>query len=437
MRFRADWNGPKRFFPLLLGFLCGVLSCFSSEDAPTIPESIAGVSDTQIMVGASLALTGHASYLGTQSLQGAMSYIRHINELGGIYGRSITVIAHDDGYDPSRCLANTQRLIIQDKVFTLFCYVGTPTTLKIIPVITEARIPVVGMLTGADALRSPVNRYLINVRASYYQETGAAVGHMVGDLGIDKIAVFYQYDAYGFDGLRGTELALKQYGLVPVAKGTYIRGTLAVEKAMASIADSGAEAVVMIGTYDLCANFITLAKHRGYAPLFYCVSFVGADELARRLGADGDGVIVSQVVPPPRQPPDASPLWGIAEYTALLSKYYPESLPNFVGMEGYLNARVLVEGLRRAGRNLDREGFIDAIESIQHYDAGTGTPLNFGPADHQGFDRVYFTRIENGKFELITDWRGIPRKAGSMETPFQALNDEKSGMNGSVQANKP
>ena len=153
-----------------------------------------------------------------------LSYIRHINDTGGIHDRHIKLIVYDDGYDPPRCVTNTQKLIVHDNVFCLFSYVGTPTTVKIIPLITEAKIPMVGMFTGANALRNPLNRYLINIRASYYQETGAAVRHLVETMGLTRIAVFYQYDAYGFDGLKGTEMALKGYDLLPVATGTYIRG---------------------------------------------------------------------------------------------------------------------------------------------------------------------------------------------------------------------
>lgn len=389
--------------------LCFMSACNWQQDTRSLPESVIGVSDTEIRIGASLALGGHAGYLGTQTLQGALCYVNHINDMGGVHGRRITVIAYDDGYDPPRCLANTQQLVLDDKVFSLFCYVGTPTTVKIIPIVTEARIPLVGMFTGANALRSPLNRYLINVRASYYQETDAAIQHLVTDLGIERVAVFYQYDAYGFDGLRGTELALKKFGLVPVSKGTYIRGSLDVEKGLNTIEKSQAEAVVMIGTYDPCAQFIKLATNRGYRPIFYNVSFVGADELARRLGPAGEGVMVTQVVPPPELPITKNLLGGTMEYTKLLAKYYPDSRPNFVSMEGYINARVLVEGLRRAGRDLDREGFIDAIESIQNYDLGIANPLSFSPTDHQGFDRVYFTRIEDGNFVLITDWRQVSR----------------------------
>jgi ABC-type branched-subunit amino acid transport system substrate-binding protein len=307
-------------------------------------------------------------------------------------------------------VANTQKLIVEDDVFALFCYVGTPTTVKIIPIVEEAKVPLVGMFTGANALREPINRYIINVRASYYQETGTAVKHLVEDLGIRKIAIFYQYDAYGFDGLKGTEIALKGYGLAPVARGTYFRGTLDVEEGLDKIIGSGAEAVIMIGTYDPCAKFIRLSKDAGFNPLFHNVSFVGAEELARKLGKEGEGVIVSQVVPPPELPESRTLLWGALEYAELLKAHFPGDEPNFVGLEGFINAKVLVEGLKRAGWNLDRERFIDAIESINNHDIGIANTLSFSPTDHQGLERVYFTRIENGRFVLVTDWQRIKRE---------------------------
>ncbi|MDJ0853640.1 MAG: ABC transporter substrate-binding protein [Desulfobacterales bacterium] len=392
----------------LLRLLCclGVIACAGCQPVPpgdAVHHRSPGVSEKEILIGASLALEGHAGYLGTQILHGAMSYIRYVNASGGVHGRRIKVIAYDDGYDPPRCLYNTQRLLIEDNVFALFCYVGTPTTVKIIPLVNEARIPLVGMFTGANALREPVNRYLINIRASYYQETGAMVRYLVEDLGIRRIGVFYQYDTYGFDGLRGTELALRQYNLFPVATGTYIRGTLAVEEGLQRIMDARAEAVVMIGTYEPCAKFIRQAKNRGYHPVFSNVSFVGADELARILGEQAEGVIVTQVVPLPNADANGGNLWGVAEYTRLLGKYYPQDIPNFVSLEGYLNARVLVEGLRRTGPNLTRERFITSLESVRTYDLGIDNALAFSARDHQGLDRVYFTHFKDGRFILFNE----------------------------------
>ncbi len=385
--------------------LCVITSCNRTGDTESLSSHVPGITDTEIRIGSSLALGGHASYLGTQTLHGAQAYLRHINENSGIHGRKINIIAYDDGYDPPRCVANTQKLIVEDKVFALFCYVGTPTTVKVIPIIEEARIPLVGMFTGANALRDPLQPHMINVRASYYQETGAMVSRLVEDLEIKNVAVFYQYDAYGFDGLKGTELALKKYGLTPVARGSYTRGTLNIEEGLARILRSDARAVVMIGTYNPCAKFIKLAREKDFNPIFHNVSFVGADELARRLGKEGEGVIVTQVVPPPELPEMHNLLWGVKEYADLLERYYPDDKPNFVGLEGYINARVLAEGLRRAGKNLNRDQFIDAIESIGNYDLGIDNKLSFSPTDHQGLDRVYFTQIQNGKFVLITDWK--------------------------------
>ncbi len=379
-----------------------------------------GVSDREIRIGASLPLSGHAQYLGIQTLRGAMAYLNHVNEQGGVHGRKINLVAYDDAYDPPRCLANTQRLIIEDQVFALSCYVGTPTTVKIIPLVDQAAIPLVGMFTGANDLRVPFNRYLINVRPSYYKETEEAVRHMVEDLGLSRIAVFYQYDAYGFDGLTGTELALKNYGMAPIAKGNYIRGTDHVDEGLDKIASSGAEAVVMIGTYEICATFVHKARAMGFDPLFYHVSFVGAEELARRLeGEEGALVLMSQVVPPP-MPDQHGEVRDAADYANLLSRFYPQDKPNYVGLEAFLNARVLVEGLRRAGPELTRENFIDAIESMRDYTLLQGISVSFGPDDHQGLDQVYFTKLTNGSFAPFQAWSDLRRTLVKRRGPAES-----------------
>jgi len=404
------WLGLAVFLALL-GFLAfSLYSGFDRQDESIAVEwDSTGVTDDTVTLGSSLALSGHASYLGTQTLRGALCYLNHVNDQGGVHGRKTKLVYYDDSYDPPRCLANTQRLIVEDQVFSLFCYVGTPTTVKILPLLEDARIPLLGMLTGANALREPFNRYIINIRASYYQETAAAVRHLVKDLGLTRIAVFYQYDAYGFDGLTGTELALKEYGLEPVARGSYVRGTLDVEEGLTKIMDSRAEAVVMIGTYDPCARFIQLAHQDGeFPPIFYTVSFVGAEELARRLGpGPGPLVIMSQVVPPTEGVGARKFSGGAQEYVELLARYFPEDKPNSVGLEGYYNARILVEGLRRAGRDLTRQAFIKAIESIHDYDLGPGQTVSFGPQSHQGMERVYFTRLTDGSFTLIESWPDV------------------------------
>ncbi|MBF0301429.1 MAG: ABC transporter substrate-binding protein [Desulfamplus sp.] len=387
----------------------GFIGCQDDEIQVQIPPVSLNVDDNEVVFGSSLALQGHAGYLGRETLKGAMCYLEHVNAKGGVCGRIIRLITRDDSYDPPKCLANTQRFIIEDRVFGLFCYVGTPTTVKILPLVEEAQIPLLGMFTGANALREPFLPYVINVRASYYQETGTAVDHLVQELGLNKIAVFYQYDAFGFDGLTGTELALKKYNLEPVARGSYVRGTHDIKEGLEKIMESDAQAVVMIGTSDPCANFIRKSLQNSFSPIFYMVSFVGARELSRNL-MDTDttkvNIIMSQVVPPPRtQDGGISP--SAAEFANLLEKYYPGEEPNFVGFEAYINAKVLVEGLKRAGRELTRQSFLQAINSMNDFALGPDVRLSFSPTDHQGMDTVYFTRLQHDRFTLLADWKDL------------------------------
>ncbi|MFP5258756.1 MAG: ABC transporter substrate-binding protein [Acidobacteriota bacterium] len=406
---------PKYLFPpfrvvaaLVLGVALFLTACTGNSSPEPGGSETPGVTEDAVVIGCSLPLTGHASYLGKQTLYGALAYLNAVNEAGGVAGRTIKLITLDDGYDPPRCVANTQQLIVEDRVFCLFSYVGTPTTAKIIPLLEEARVPLVGSFTGADVLRFPFRRYIVNIRASYYQETAAAVDHMVRDLGFDRVAVFYQYDAYGFDGLKGTEMALKSLGLAPVARGSYIRGTMDVEEGLGRILEASPQAVVMIGTYGPCAKAIKLARAKGYKGLFYAVSFVGADEIARILGpGDTTPLLMSQVAPPPDLPESAALLTGVQDYARLLARSFPDERPNVVGLEGFINARVLVEGLRRAGRDLTRERFLDAIESINNFSVGIASPVTYGKDRHQGLERVYFTRFDHGRFQMVTDWGRI------------------------------
>jgi len=416
----ANWFNRTVGMCLLAALLC---ACRAQGGKEAVDQAAPGVTETRVTLGSSLALTGHASYLGSQTLRGALCYLKHVNETGGVHGRRIELLPYDDAYDPPRCLANTQKLIVEDKVFALFGYVGTPTTVKILPMVEDARIPLLGMFTGANALREPFNRFLVNIRASYYQETAAAVRHLVADLGLKRIAVFYQYDAYGFDGLTGTELALKEFGLAPVARGSYVRGTLDIEDGFAKIEDSRAEAVVMIGTSDPCARFVELAKDSGFAPIFYAVSFVGAEELARRLGPKPGAVVIMSQVVPPIESASSALQGGARQYVELLARYYPDDKPNSVGLEGYYNARILVEALERAGRNLTREGFIQALESIRDLELGPGLVASFGPDNHQGLRQVFFTRLVDGRFTLVDSWPNVgsalarPRGSGNRGAP--------------------
>lgn len=417
----------RLIFLVILLSCSGLAGCQDEAIQVPIPPVVLNVDDKEVVFGSSLALQGHAGYLGQETIKGAMCYLRHVNEKGGVHGRAIRLITRDDSYDPPKCLSNTQRFIIEDKVFGLFCYVGTPTTVKILPLVEEAQIPLLGMFTGANALREPFLPYVINVRASYYQETGTAVNHMVRGLGLSRIAVFYQYDAFGFDGLTGTELALKLYNLEPVARGSYVRGTHDIKEGLEKIMESKAQAVVMIGTSDPCANFIRGSLQNGFSPIFYMVSFVGARELSRNLmdtDTSGVNIIMSQVVPPPKTK-DGEIAQSAAEFTRLLELYYPGEEPNFVGFEGYINAKVLTEGLEMAGKDLTRQAFLQAINSMNDFSLGPDVRLSFSSTDHQGMDTVYFTRLQHNRFTLLADWTELIKGKDRQVSTIPAKENDK------------
>jgi ABC-type branched-subunit amino acid transport system substrate-binding protein len=351
-----------------------------------------GVAADRILLGQSVALTGPAAQLGIQMRNGIKAYLDFVNAGGGVHGRKVELTTLDDGYEPSRTVPNTKRLIEQDKVFALIGYVGTPTSVPAIPVFTDAKVPFVGPFTGAESLRVPFNRYIFHVRASYYDETDKIVEQVVS-IGGKSIAVFYQDDAYGQAGLKGVELATQKRSMKISALGTVERNTVKVENAVKTINAAKPDAVVMVSAYTSCAEFILQMKKAGSAATFYNVSFVGSKALADALGKDGVGVAISQVVPFP---------WGAAvpvvkEYQQLSAKAGFKDY-NFSAIEGFLAAKVFVEGLRRTGKNLTREAFISAMEKMQDVDLG-GFYIGYSPTNHAGSKFVDLTIIgRDGKF---------------------------------------
>lgn len=348
-----------------------------------------GVSDSQVVLGQSAAFSGPSAQLGKDMREGAMLYFDHVNAQGGVNGRRIVLKSLDDGYEPNRAVANTKKLIDDEKVFALFGYVGTPTSMAALPVFTQGKVPFVGAFTGAEGLRNPVNPYVFNIRASYFDETEAIVRHLTA-MSIDNIAIFYQNDAYGQAGLAGVERALKKRNMSLSARGTVERNTVKVAKAVADIQKANPQSVIMIGSYKACAEFIREMKKAGQNPTFWNVSFVGSKALAEELGPEGRGVEISQVVPFP---------WDISvpvvrEYRKLLAEKKGE--PGFGTLEGFIAAKVMVEGLKRAGRRLDRENFLRAMESLSDYDAG-GFKVSYGAKSHSGSDFVDLTIISRNE----------------------------------------
>jgi len=348
--------------------------------------SAQGVTDTQIVLGQSVALSGPAQQLGKDMQLGGNLYFNYVNSRGGVNGRKIVLKTLDDGYEPPRAAENTRKLINDERVFALFGYVGTPTSVAALPIFTDAKVPFVGPFTGAEALRNPFNRYIFNVRASYFDETEAIVGHLTA-MGVNRISVFYQNDSYGQAGLAGVERALKKRNLEIASRGTVERNTIEVSKAIAEIGKAGPQAVVMISAYKSCAAFIRDMKRAGASPTFWNVSFVGSRALAAELDRDGRGVQISQVVPFPW---DGS-VTVVREYQQLLAELKDEK-PGFGTLEGFIAAKVMVEGLRRAGRNLTRDNFIKAMESMSPWDSG-GFKVSFGPANHNASTFVDLTII--------------------------------------------
>jgi ABC-type branched-subunit amino acid transport system substrate-binding protein len=345
-----------------------------------------GVTPTTILIGQSAAFSGPASELGNEMRAGALAYFQQVNAAGGVNGRKIELRSLDDGYESDRAAANTRKLL-DDGVFLLFGYVGTPTSNASKPIFTAAKVPFVGPFTGAESLRNPLNRYIFNIRASYYDETEKIVGQLVGQT-LGRIAVFYQNDDYGKAGLAGVERAMQRRDLKIVATGTVERNTTEVAAAVAAISKADPQGVVMISAYKSCAAFIKAMRAAGQNPQFMNVSFVGSKALAHETGTAGRGVGISQVVPFP---------WNLSarvvkDYQQALSASTGKQNYSFTSLEGYIAARVLVEGLRRTGKDLTREKFIAAMEDIRDFDVG-GYTVSFSPTDHNGSKFVELTVI--------------------------------------------
>ncbi|MBA3623221.1 MAG: ABC transporter substrate-binding protein [Methylibium sp.] len=331
--------------------------------------------EKKLVLGQSAAFSGPAAQLGLQMNTGAKIFFDQVNANGGVNGQDIELRTLDDGYEPERCKANTERFI-KDEVFALFGYVGTPTSLAALPLVNEAKIPFFGPFTGAEALRDPFSRYVFHLRGSYYDETALIVKQLT-TLGLNKIAVFYQNDAYGKAGLEGVRRALEARKLEPVATGTVERNTVEVTKAVSDIVAKQPNAVVQIGAYKGCAAFIREARKAGYGGTFFNVSFVGTQALADELGTEGNGIMVSQVMPFPFS--TTTPI--SREYLQAVKKAGGDATANYSSMEGYLAAKVMTEGLKRAGKAPARDQLIVGLESISNANFG-GFNVNFGPRSH-------------------------------------------------------
>ena len=369
----------KRIFAILAAALAACA-------AVTVARAQDGITPTSILIGQSAAFSGPAAQLGIQMRDGAKLWLDQINAQGGVNGRRIELKSRDDKYESKLAAENTKKLIEEDRVFLLFAYVGTPTSQASLPIFTEHRVPFVAPFTGAELLRAPFNRYIFNVRASYYDETEKIVEHLTRT-GVKRFAVFYQNDAYGQAGLEGVKRALTRRSLQIAALGTVERNTINVGEAVKTIHAAQPEATVMISAYTSVAEFVKQMKAAGSISQYFNVSFVGSKALAEALGKDGHGVMISQVVPFPWSP--LTPI--VKEYLDAVKRAGNVDV-NFSSLEGFIAAKVLVEGLRRAGKEPTREKFVNAMESMSNYEIG-GFAVRFAPDNHNGSQYVDLSMI--------------------------------------------
>lgn len=370
-----------------------VASCLMA--VPAAAEQ--GVTASTVRFAQVAALEGPASALGLGMQIGIQAAFEEVNKAGGVHGRTLQLESMNDGYEPSLSIEAVSSVIESDGYLALIGPVGTPTTKATQPLATEAGMPMIGPFTGAGFLRDPALKNVVNMRATYEAETAAWIDHLVDDLGLTNIAILYQDDGFGRVGLAGVTKALDARGMTLSAEGTYTRNTVAVKTALLEIRKAKPEAVVMVGAYKPLAEFIKLSRKMKMDPTFVTISFVGSKALAEELGADGEGVIISQVVP---QPWDTT-LPIVAQYQAALKSMDPGLAPGFVSLEGYLTGRLAIEALRKSGKELSREVYLDALSGLGTMDMG-GFTLSYGPGDNQGSDTVFLTRIgSDGGFVAI------------------------------------
>jgi branched-chain amino acid transport system substrate-binding protein len=390
-----------RLVKLLLLTVFLIVSCGLQTPAQ---DSTPGITNSSIRLGSCSALSGPASFLGIQTQMGALAYFHLVNDQGGVHGRSIELKSLDDGYDPEKASSCFNRLT-QEDVFAMGFFVGTPTATKYIPLAESAKVPVVGLFTGAHILYEPLKHYILNVRASYFEETREQVDDLWQSRGARKIGVIYQDDAFGQAVLEGVQHALAHHQATPVGLGTFQRNTVDVTNGVKAVRESKPDAVILAGPYAPVAAILKQAHASGWHPLFLTVSFVGTEGLIRAAGIDAEGLVITQVVPPY----DREDLPTIKLYRNALEKYMSGTSPSFVSLEGFVDAMVIVEGLKAAGKDLTREKFINGIESIHNQDMGLGSNflLDYGPKDHKGFDSVYATVIQDGHAVVVTDWKKL------------------------------
>ncbi len=402
----------------------GIATATTLAPAAALPQ-VPPAAAEDIVLGMSAAFKGPSRGLGIELYRGSMACFEQVNRTGGIEGRQIVLKAYDDGYNPLPTIENTIRLVEQDRALLLYGYVGTPTVTRILPLLkiyNDRSMVLFFPFTGAQPHREPpYAEFVFNLRASYHQETARLVNEFVAG-GRKRIAVFYQIDSYGRDGWDGVRTALARHKLRVAGEATYRRGTMytqSLRRQVDILRKAEPDAIVSVGAYAACAAFIRDARDAGWDVPIANISFVGRESLLALLLESGKArgkdytrnLINSGVVPSY----DRTELPAAREYLERMKQYNPmppaglmdeeyKPLPHsFVGFEGFLNARLLVELLRKMGKSIERDHLKKTVESAGRVDLGIDAPVSFNRGKHQGSDRVYLSTVEDGRYVPIED----------------------------------
>ncbi len=397
----------------------------NGEKNPDTQAEQTGVTDAEIVLGVSAAFSGPSRGLGIELYRGANAYFEHVNRAGGIRGRKVVLKTYDDGYQPNPAVTNTMTLVQQDQVFALFGYVGTPTVTRVLPMLKKFQQQNAYLFfpfTGAQPQREPpYGDFAFNLRASYRQETAGLVDNFVS-IGNERIAVFYQADAYGRSGWAGVRLAMSQHGLQIVGEATYRRGAKfsgSMRRQVEILKQVNPSAVICIGSYAACAAFLRDAVDLGLEVPIANLSFVGSENLLKLITEGREDsrrytnlLVNSQVVPSYE---DTS-IPAVKQYREMMDRYDPQPPSHvlkedyssfsysFVSLEGFLNAKLMVEILRRLGDQPDRDKLEDAVFTIRNFDIGIAERVSFGPDRRQGLQQVYYTVVEADRFVTLKSW---------------------------------
>ncbi|MDH4099459.1 MAG: ABC transporter substrate-binding protein [Nitrospirota bacterium] len=372
--------------------------------APMTSGAVEGVTANEIRLGMVNARSGPAAGLGNSFFAGADAYFRQVNAAGGINGRKVVLVTGDDGYEPAKTVKETLRLIEKERIFALIGYVGTPTSTAAVPLVHELRVPLIGVFSGAMTLRRPAVREVINIRASYNDETRALMDRFAAVEKAERVGVFFQDDSFGMAVLNGVKKAIEGKKMKIVSVGSFQRNTTDILKGLETVTRGNPDVIVMAGPYAPVAAFIKEVRRRGIGARLATVSFVGTEQLLETVGVSGEGVMVSQVVPLPHD----MDYPVVRECARVISESPGTKKPDFISLEGCVTAKAMKMALERTGKDLTRTGLINAFESMKEADLG-GIPLDFSAGDHQGSDAVFLTEIKAGKVVEISGASGKRR----------------------------